>query len=125
LRVLFLLPLWEKVVLAKRGPDEGSLSAESTPHPVAEKRHFSTVRELMSGWLRRGSVCGNVRYRTRKSMKGDDMDEFVARANIAHFKTLLESETDQAKRKLLLQLLAEEELKLAAALRGKQKKGDG
>jgi hypothetical protein len=47
------------------------------------------------------------------------MDEFIAKANIEHFKALLATEKDEAKRKLLLQLLAEEEQKLAAALRRK------
>ena len=45
------------------------------------------------------------------------MDEFIAKANIQHFKELLATERNEAKRKLLLQLLAEEEQKLAAALR--------
>jgi hypothetical protein len=49
------------------------------------------------------------------------MDEFIAKANVEHFKELLATEKDEAKRKLLLQLLAEEELKLATALR---RKGD-
>jgi hypothetical protein len=38
----------------------------------------------------------------------------------AHFKEKLATENDEAKRKLLLQLLAEEEQKLAAALRRKR-----
>jgi hypothetical protein len=48
------------------------------------------------------------------------MDEFIAKANIQHFKGQLATEKDEAKRKLLLQLLAEEEQKLAAALRRKR-----
>lgn len=48
------------------------------------------------------------------------MDEFIAKANIQHFKELLATERNEAKRKLLLQLLAEEEQKLAAALRRKR-----
>jgi hypothetical protein len=48
------------------------------------------------------------------------MDEFIAKANIQHFKEKLATEKDEAKRKLLLQLLAEEEQKLAAALRRKR-----
>ena len=42
------------------------------------------------------------------------VDEFVARLNIEHFKSKLATETDKAKRKTLLTLLAEEEAKLAA-----------
>jgi len=48
------------------------------------------------------------------------MDKFIAKANIQHFKELLATEKNEGKRKLLEQLLAEEEQKLAAALRGKQ-----
>ncbi len=45
------------------------------------------------------------------------MDEFIAKANIEHFKTLLRTELDENKRRILKRLLAEEELKLFAALR--------
>ena len=41
------------------------------------------------------------------------VNEFVARLNIKHFKSKLATETDEAKRKTLLTLLAEEEAKLA------------
>lgn len=44
------------------------------------------------------------------------MDEFIAKANIEHFEKLLATETDAQKRCLLESLLAEEKLKLAAAL---------
>ena len=40
------------------------------------------------------------------------MDKSVARLNIEHFRRLLASETDEAKRKVLQRLLAEEEAKL-------------
>ena len=43
------------------------------------------------------------------------MDRTVADLNIAHFKKLLETETDPVKRKTLQRLLAEEEAKLARA----------
>jgi hypothetical protein len=45
------------------------------------------------------------------------MDEWIARLNIEHFRKLLATELDETKRKTLLQLLAEEERKLEAALR--------
>jgi hypothetical protein len=45
------------------------------------------------------------------------MDQFLAKANIEHFKKLLASETDAHKRLVLENLLAEEGSKLAAALR--------
>jgi len=44
------------------------------------------------------------------------MDRTVADLNIAHFKKLLETETDSVKRETLQRLLAEEEAKLGKAL---------
>jgi hypothetical protein len=52
------------------------------------------------------------------------MDEFIARENIKHFHELLPGEQDETKRKALLQLLAQEELKLAEALRHKKAEKD-
>ena len=43
------------------------------------------------------------------------MDRTVANLNIAHFRKLLETETDSVKRETLQRLLAEEEAKLARA----------
>jgi hypothetical protein len=43
------------------------------------------------------------------------MDRTVANLNIAHFRKLLETETDPVKRETLQRLLAEEETKLARA----------
>ena len=40
------------------------------------------------------------------------VDKTVARLNIEHYRRLLATETDEARRRLLLQLLAEEEAKL-------------
>jgi len=42
------------------------------------------------------------------------MPELIAKANIEHFKKLLETETDAKKRAVIDRLLAEEEQKLAA-----------
>ena len=42
------------------------------------------------------------------------MDRTVARLNIEHFRKQLAEEKDEAKRRMLVQLLAEEEAKLAA-----------
>jgi hypothetical protein len=42
------------------------------------------------------------------------MEHFIERQNIAHYKDLLEVETDPAKRVVLLKLLAEEEAKQAS-----------
>ncbi len=41
------------------------------------------------------------------------MEEYIARLNTERFRTLLATELDAAARKILLQLLAEEERKLA------------
>ena len=49
------------------------------------------------------------------------MVDGIARANIDHFKRLLATEKDKAKRKVLLQRLAEQEQELAAALERKSK----
>jgi hypothetical protein len=57
---------------------------------------------------------------TSSEVRRDGMDEFIAKANIEHFKELLATEKVEAKRKLLLELLAEEELKLAAAVKRKR-----
>ncbi len=46
------------------------------------------------------------------------MDEFIARLNIERFRELLIGEDDPTRRRTLLQLLAEEEEKLAALTRG-------
>jgi len=42
------------------------------------------------------------------------MDWFIARLNIERFRKLLVEEIDEARRKILLQLLEDEEKKLAA-----------
>jgi hypothetical protein len=41
------------------------------------------------------------------------MDKFIARANISHLRDKLATEQDEAKRQMLLRLLAEEQAKLA------------
>jgi hypothetical protein len=46
------------------------------------------------------------------------MDRDIARLNIEHFRKLLERETDESKRAVLLRLLAEEEAKLTVLNRG-------
>ncbi len=53
------------------------------------------------------------------------MDAEIAKANIEHFKKLLGTETDAPKRDVLKRLLAEEELKLAAALKGRNDRKKG
>lgn len=46
--------------------------------------------------------------------RGSVMDREIARLNVTHFRRLLETEKDEAKRKTIADLLAEEEAKLAA-----------
>jgi hypothetical protein len=52
------------------------------------------------------------------------LDKTVADLNIAHFKQLLETETDPVKRQTIERLLAAEEVKLAQALAGKSETPD-
>jgi hypothetical protein len=40
------------------------------------------------------------------------MDRTVAHLNVEHYRRLLETETDETKRKMIVRLLAEEEAKL-------------
>jgi CRISPR/Cas system-associated protein Csx1 len=71
---------------------------------------------LSVGWLRLKSI-------TRNSNEWMfSVDEFIAKANIEHFKTLLKSETDKNKRRVLDRLLAQEESKLADAIRRRDQK---
>src|SRR6266404_2507022 len=61
-----LLPLWEKVILAQRGSDEGSLSAETDPSPV---RDASASRPPSPT----GGEGGNLKFRevqTRRTIAG-------------------------------------------------------
>lgn len=46
---------------------------------------------------------------TRSGTLGEVMDEFTSRHNIARFREMLRSERDPDRRRVLLQLLAEEE----------------
>jgi hypothetical protein len=50
------------------------------------------------------------------------MDAAIARENIKHFRKLLETEADEAKRKTIMQLLREEEVKLAMAAERKKRR---
>lgn len=52
------------------------------------------------------------------------MDKQIAKLNIAHFRELLATERDEIRRQTLLQLLAEEEAKLAADALGKRNRED-
>ena len=51
------------------------------------------------------------------------MPDQIAKANIEHFKKLLETETDAVKRRAIEKLLAEQEAKLAALNEQGDKKG--
>jgi hypothetical protein len=49
------------------------------------------------------------------------MPQEIAKANIEHFRKLLETETDVRKRAVIERLLGEEEQKLAALKKGSEK----
>jgi hypothetical protein len=51
------------------------------------------------------------------------MPDWIARANIGHFKKLLETETKPDKRRVIERELAEEELKLAALKKQSEERG--
>ena len=53
------------------------------------------------------------------------MDKFVAQTNIAHLHEKLATEQDEIKRQTLLQLLAEEEAKLASLFNQPKRKQTG
>jgi len=53
------------------------------------------------------------------------MDRDIARLNIEHFRKLLERETDETRRNMLLRLLAEEEAKLSALSRSAREQKAG
>jgi hypothetical protein len=53
------------------------------------------------------------------------MPDWIARANIEHFKKLLETEADPERRRVIERELAEKELKLAAALRKRSERKEG
>jgi len=50
------------------------------------------------------------------------LDRSVAHLNIEHYRRLLATETDQAKRELLMRLLKEEEAKLAKVKEAERKR---
>ncbi len=53
------------------------------------------------------------------------MADWIARANIEHFKKLLQAEKDPKKRSVIERELAEEEQKLAAILKSQNEKKKG
>jgi hypothetical protein len=48
------------------------------------------------------------------------MEQFIYRQNLAHFRKLLGQATDEARRRMLLKLIAEEEGKDQKSLHGRQ-----
>jgi hypothetical protein len=53
------------------------------------------------------------------------MDRTVAHFNVEHFHKLLETETDESKRQMILRLLAEEEAKVASLKHSSQARQAG
>jgi hypothetical protein len=64
--------------------------------------------------------CGRSALVAQTGRLGGTDGQFIAKANIEHFKELLATEKNEAKRKVLLELLAGEELKLATAVQRKR-----
>ena len=58
-----------------------------------------------------------------EELRHHHMPDWIARANIQHFKKLLETEKDPQKRAMIERELAEEEAKLAALKMGERKEG--
>ena len=89
--------------------------------------HKRIKEKLRQQWSRASGCAAasfvKVSATVHWSMGENDLDRFIAQANIDEFKRLLKIEKDEAKRHVLLQLLADEERKLAAALDGHRKKG--
>ena len=57
--------------------------------------------------------------------KQNPMPEEIAKANIEHYKKLLKTETDVERRAVIERLMAEEELKLSAALKTRNERRRG
>lgn len=51
------------------------------------------------------------------------MDRTVAHLNVEHYRRLLEKETDEGRRQMLMRLLAEEEAKIADSAPPDRKRG--
>ena len=68
-------------------------------------------------------------WRVRSGLEGgtkqNPMPEEIAKANIEHYKKLLETETDVEKRAVIERLMAEEELKVAAARKARAERRKG
>jgi hypothetical protein len=65
-------------------------------------------------------VVGSKIIREREAGLG--MADWIARANIEHFKKLLQTEKDPAKRSVIERELGEEEQKLAAILKSQNER---
>src|ERR1700730_6376896 len=77
-----LLPLWEKVILAKRGSDEGSLSAETDPSPVTMLTTFASRRPksaLSSSRLPQGERGRSANPTPAQSPDSHNADSSAAR----------------------------------------------
>ena len=77
--------------------DQKSVSGSRVCDKDVAQQKFGCRVDAWSGWLSLGAA----------------MDKTIARLNIEHFRALLATKIDASKRQLVLQLLAEEEAKLA------------
>jgi hypothetical protein len=73
---------------------------------------------LKKSKVKYGVLCGGAGLRC-------SMADWIARANIEHFKKLLEAETDSQKRAVIERELAEEEAKLSALIKNQGQKKHG
>jgi hypothetical protein len=72
----------------------------------------------------RPKFAGKIKPGVEKARPNRAMPKEIAKANIEHFRKLLETETDASKRAVIKRLLAEEEQKLAA-LRTQSERKEG
>jgi hypothetical protein len=84
----------------------------SLPDKCLDTAVKSAQRQCGSGGLTRAAGCGELRMRK------------IIQANIARFKSLLETESDPTKRAMESRLLAEEEVKLKELAEAEKIKAD-
>lgn len=70
-------------------------------------------------------ALSRVRWGLDSGTNQNRMPEEIAKANIEHYKKLLETETDAQKRAVIERLMAEEELKISAALKARAERRKG
>jgi hypothetical protein len=92
-----------------------------------EDRHFEQLLEWSGANMTLPTLRSGLKSAHREWVKQGRfrMPDSIARANIEHFKKLLETEADPQERRMIERELAEEELKLAAALKRQSERKEG